>query len=107
MDIIFFGTSSFAAFVLEQLLKSNHQVVAIVTRPDRVQGRRLQVSFPPVKEAALKLCPHIPLFQPEKASTPAFAETLLPFHANLFVVVAYGEIIKKNIPRKQRNYNDV
>lgn len=97
MDIIFFGTSSFAAFVLEQLLKGGHRVVAIVTRPDRVQGRQLQISFPPVKETALKLCPHIPLFQPEKASSPIFAQTLTSFRADLFVVVAYGEIIKKNL----------
>lgn len=97
MDIVFFGTSSFAAFILEQLIQSGHKVTAIVTRPDRIQGRRLQVSFPPVKEIALKLCPEIPLFQPEKASAPAFAEILSSFHADLFVVVAYGEIIKKNL----------
>jgi methionyl-tRNA formyltransferase len=97
MSIIFFGTSSFSAFVLEQLLKSGYQIVAIVTRPDRVQGRRLQVSSPPVKDVALKICPHIPLFQPEKASSPEFAEILSTFKASLFVVVAYGEIIKKNL----------
>ncbi len=97
MNIIFFGTSSFAAFILEQLIKSGHKVMAIVTRPDRVQGRRLQLSFPPVKEMALKLCPEIPLFQPEKASAPSFADTLSSFHPDLFVVVAFGEIIKKNL----------
>src|SRR5690242_8790378 len=97
MDIIFFGTSSFAAHVLEQLISQGYPVRAIVTRPDRVQGRKLQIVFPPVKEAALRLCPQIPLFQPEKASTAEFAQTLSSFNAQLFVVVAYGEIIKKTI----------
>lgn len=97
MRIVFFGTSSFAARILAKLLESNHQVLAIVTRPDRLQGRHLQPSPPPVKEIASHLAPQIPLFQPEKASHPEFASTLLPYQADLFVVVAYGEIIKKNL----------
>lgn len=97
MKIIFFGTSSFASKILVKLLQSTHQIVAIVTRPDRSKGRHLQYSFPPVKEVAQKLRPDIPLFQPEKASTPEFASQLQHFQADLFVVVAYGEIIKKNL----------
>ncbi len=95
MRIVFFGTSSFAAEVLKQLSRSNNTLVAVVTKPDRLQGRHLHSSFPPVKETALALS--LPLFQPEKASDPAFVEQLLPFNADLFVVVAYGEIIKKNL----------
>lgn len=97
MRIVFFGTSSFAARILASLLENSFQVVAIVTRPDRIKGRHLQPSPPPVKERAIKICPEIPIFQPEKASAPEFAEILEQFHADLFVVVAYGEIIKKNL----------
>lgn len=97
MKIIFFGTSSFAARVLSYLIAQNQEVVAIVTRPDRFKGRNLQPSPPPVKETALKVCPEIPIFQPEKASAPEFAEILRTYQADLFVVVAYGEIIKKNL----------
>jgi methionyl-tRNA formyltransferase len=97
MRIVFFGTSSFAARILAKLIENAYQVVAIVTRPDRMKGRNLQPSAPPVKETACRLCPAIPLFQPEKASVPAFAEGLKQFQADLFVVVAYGEIIKKNL----------
>jgi methionyl-tRNA formyltransferase len=97
MQIVFFGTSSFAARILVKLLESSHQVLAIVTRPDRVKGRHLQALPPPVKETASQLSPHTPLFQPEKASAPEFASTLTDYQADLFVVVAYGEIIKKNL----------
>jgi methionyl-tRNA formyltransferase len=97
MRIVFFGTSSFAARVLAELIEKRLDVVAIVTRPDRMQGRHLHPSSPPVKEIALKICPHIPLFQPEKASAPEFAEVLKAFQPSLFIVVAYGEIIKKNL----------
>ncbi len=97
MKIVFFGTSSFAARILTRLLESNYQIVAIVTRPDRMKGRHLQALPPPVKEVASVQCPNIPVFQPEKASSPEFAEGLRQFEADLFVVVAYGEIIKKNL----------
>lgn len=97
MKIVFFGTSAFAARILEKLIENKSEVVAIITRPDRMKGRNLQSSPPPVKEIAASLCPTIPLFQPEKASAPEFAEKLVPFNADLFVVVAYGEIIKQNL----------
>lgn len=97
MRIVFFGTSSFAARILTKLLESNCHIAAIVTRPDRMKGRHLQPLPPPVKETASRLCPNVPIFQPEKASLPEFAEGLRQFEADLFVVVAYGEIIKKNL----------
>lgn len=97
MRIVFFGTSSFAARVLAKLIENGHQIVAIVTRPDRSKGRNLQSTPPPVKEIAQKIKPDIPVFQPEKASTPEFASVLQTFQPDLFVVVAYGEIIKKNL----------
>lgn len=98
MRIVFFGTSSFAAYILKDLLNNaQEQIVAIVTRPDRPQGRKLQISSSPVKECAIALCPEIPLFQPEKASDPEFALSLQKYEADLFVVVAYGEIIKSNL----------
>lgn len=97
MKIVFFGTSAFSAKVLSRLIEHSYQIVAVVTRPDRSKGRNLKTSFPPVKETALKLNPDLPVFQPEKASAPEFASTLKTFKADLFVVVAYGEIIKKNL----------
>ncbi len=97
MRIVFFGTSSFAASVLEYLLKAHVSVVAVVTRPDRPFGRSQRLASPPVKEMLQKQAMEIPLLQPEKASTPEFAETLKSYDADLFVVVVYGEILKQYI----------
>lgn len=97
MRIVFFGTATFAAEIFSQLVDSGHCIVAVVTRPDRMKGRSMQPSPPPVKERALQLGFQLPIFQPEKASAPEFAETLKQFGADLFLVVAYGEIIKKNL----------
>ncbi len=94
MKIVFFGTSPFAARILSFLLSQNVEILAVVTRPDRPRGRSQQLTPPPVKEA---LNQDIPVHQPEKASTPEFAATLAEYKADLFVVVAYGEIIKQNI----------
>lgn len=97
LKIVFFGTSLFAAKVLSSLIECGCQVVAVVTRPDRVKGRNPHPSPPPVKEIASKLNPTLPIFQPEKASAPEFASILKELNADLFIVVAYGEIIKKNL----------
>ncbi len=97
MKLIFFGTSAFAAYVLNDLLLSHHEIIAVVTKPDTPQGRSRKLTPPPVKQMLLDKESEIPLFQPEKASTAEFAETLRSFHPDLFVVVAYGEILKENI----------
>lgn len=97
MKIVFFGTSDFAAGVLSFLLNEGVDITAVVTRPDRAKGRSLQFLPPPVKELLLKQDSDIPIYQPEKASTEDFAKELSIYEADLFVVVAYGEIIKTNI----------
>ncbi|MES2121823.1 MAG: methionyl-tRNA formyltransferase [Chlamydiota bacterium] len=97
MNIVFFGTSSFAARILARLIEKKYCISAIVTRADKPRGRQLQVCPPPVKEIALQICPEVPLFQPEKASAPEFAEVIKAFEPDLFIVVAYGEIIKQNL----------
>lgn len=97
MKLIFFGTSAFAGRVFEDLLKSGVEICAVVTKPDKPKGRSLLMTPPPVKESVQKLAPHIPIYQPIKASTPEFGEILKSYHADIFVVVAYGEIIKKNL----------
>ena len=97
MRVVFFGTSSFAARVLTFLLEHKIDIRAIVTRIDKPKGRNLEISYPPVKQTALQTCPEIPLLQPLKASTLEFAQVLQTFNPDLFIVVAYGEIIKQNI----------
>ncbi|MBM3208076.1 MAG: methionyl-tRNA formyltransferase [Chlamydiae bacterium] len=104
MRIVFFGTSEFAAGVLSSLLDQGFDVKAVVTRPDKPQGRSLRVASPPVKQMLLdRPTSNIPVLQPVKASTEEFKLQLLEFDADLFVVVAYGEILKQfilDIPKK-------
>jgi methionyl-tRNA formyltransferase len=97
MKIVFFGTSSFAAHILQFLVNQREDLAAVVTRPDRPKGRSLKVSSSPVKETLLKLDVSIPLLQPEKASTAEVAEVLKAYAPDLFIVVAFGEIIKQNL----------
>lgn len=97
MKIIFFGTSRFSAEILAFLQTLPHEIAAIVTRTDKPQGRDLRCQPSPVKQKALAICPNIPLLQPEKASEDAFCEILRAFQADIFLVVAYGEILKNNI----------
>ena len=97
MKIVFFGTPVFAARHLEALVEQGIEVVAVVTKPDKPQGRNLVLQAPPVKTVAEKLLPQVPVFQPEKCSTPEFVEVLKAFQADLYVVVAYGEIIKQAV----------
>ncbi|MBA3239465.1 MAG: methionyl-tRNA formyltransferase [Parachlamydiaceae bacterium] len=97
MKIIFFGTPPFAATLLKTLLENGKTIAAIVTKPDKPQGRSQKLLCPAVKEFALKFAPEIPLFQPDVVSTAEFLPTLEAFKADLFIVVAYGEIIKQSL----------
>ncbi|WP_420421921.1 methionyl-tRNA formyltransferase [Simkania sp.] len=97
MKIVFFGTPPFAANVLTYLIDHNVEVVAIVTKPDKPQGRSGKPAFSAVKKVALEKYPSISLHQPEEASDAAFAEKLNSYGADLFIVVAYGEIMKENL----------
>jgi methionyl-tRNA formyltransferase len=97
MNIIFFGTSNFASTLLDCLLKHQLNIVAVVTRTDKPQGRSLRVSSPPVKELIQKNYPDLPVLQPLKSSTPEFAALLKKYNPDLFIVAAYGEILKSFI----------
>ncbi len=97
MRIIYFGTPPFAAETLKHLIENGIEVLAIVTKPDRPRGRSGKPAFSAVKEFATKNFPAIPLYQPDKASTPAFEEELRRYGADLFIVVAYGEIMKQHL----------
>lgn len=97
MKVIFFGTPKFAAETLAFLLDKGINIVAVVTKPDRPQGRSREPVPTPVKQTVLSLAPSIPLFQPEIVSEETFAPTLAAFEADLFVVVAYGEILRQHL----------
>lgn len=95
MRIVFWGTPEFALPSLRALLGEGHDVVAVVTQPDRPAGRLRELRSPPVKEVAL--AEDIPVAQPERARGPEFTEWLAGHAAELNIVVAYGQILKREI----------
>ncbi len=97
MKIIFFGTPAFSAKVLEFLLDHHVPICAVVTKPDRPVGRGRHPVPVPVKSVIHQKSLDIPLFQPEVVSSPDFYPILRQFEPDLFVVVAYGEILKTEL----------
>jgi len=93
MNIVFFGTAEFAIPAFRELLASKHKVVALVTQPDRKRGRNLKLSPPPTK--VLAQAHNIPVYQPEDASSPGAIEYLGKLGADLFVVIAFGQILRQ------------
>lgn len=87
MRIVYFGTPDFAVESLDAIMQSRHEVVAVVTVPDRQAGRGQKVVFSPVKQYALDH--DLPLMQPEKLRDLQFLEALKGFGADMFVVVAF------------------
>jgi methionyl-tRNA formyltransferase len=96
MRIIFMGTADFGAPCLEALVAAcEHQVVGVVTQPDRPVGRRQELTPPPIKTLALKQ--GLPVFQPEKIRRPEAVAQLREWAPELIVVVAYGQILPRGV----------
>jgi methionyl-tRNA formyltransferase len=95
MRVVFFGTPLIAAEVLNHLLDNGTDVVAVITKPDRAQGRSATLIPTPVKCVAQTH--DLPVYQPELVSSPEFAPILEDYQADLFIVFAYGEIIKQHL----------
>jgi len=99
MRIVFFGTPDFAVPTLEKLLSEpDFEVVGVVSQPDTRRGRGNQVSPPPVKAAAIARNPNLKIWQPDrlKKDKNVLAE-LESLEADVFVVVAYGQILSQKI----------
>ena len=96
MRVVFFGTPEFAVPSLEALLGEGFDVLAVVTQPDRPQGRSRSHAVPsPVKQAAQ--ADDVPVLQPERPTDPAFMQTLRDLAPDVGVVVAYGHILKPEL----------
>jgi methionyl-tRNA formyltransferase len=95
MRLIFLGTPIFAVPTLERVVEAGHQVVAVVTQPDRPSGRGQRAAPPPVKEAAGRL--GLPVYQPERVRRPEAVEYLRALGADAMVVVGYGQIIPQTV----------
>jgi methionyl-tRNA formyltransferase len=87
LRIIFMGTPEFAVPSLEILIENKFNVVAVITAPDKPQGRGQKIVYSPVKECALKY--NVPVLQPTNLKSPEFLEELKSYAANLQIVVAF------------------
>jgi methionyl-tRNA formyltransferase len=95
MRIVFMGTPDFAVPSLTQVHASSHDVVLVVTQPDRPAGRGRKLTPPPVKRKALEL--GIPVEQAESVNTPEFAARLRVLAPDVLVVVAFGQILNEEL----------
>lgn len=95
MKVIFMGTPELSVGTLRALVKAGHEVVLAVTQPDKPKGRGGKMQLTPVKEAAQSL--RIPVYQPERIRRPECIEELRKYHADVMVVIAFGQILPKEI----------
>jgi methionyl-tRNA formyltransferase len=95
MRLIFLGTPDFAVPTLEGLLQAGHQVLLVVTQPDRPSGRGQELAASPIKQAALRWS--LPLYQPERIKPPEVTAYLASSKPEAMVLAGYGKIIPQSI----------
>ena len=96
MRIVFMGTPDFAVGSLQALCESGkHEILAVVTQPDRPKGRGNKLLQTPVKEYALEQ--GLTVYQPQKVKTPEFVDLLHELQPELIVVAAFGQFLSKEI----------
>lgn len=101
MNIIFFGTSQFAVSSL-RAIAGKHKILAVITRPDQKAGRGMHLSLSPVKIEAGHL--GLEVYQPDDPSSEGSLEFLKKKKADLFVIIAYGKILSKELLQLPKKY---
>ncbi len=92
-NIIFMGTPDFAVPTLQALVENSYNILAVITQPDRRKGRGQKISFSPVKEASIKY--NLEVLQPASVSEPGICEMIRHKKPDLLVVVAFGQLLKR------------
>lgn len=95
MRILFFGSDDFAEINLSRLVEAGHPVVACVTQPDRPKGRGMKVAASPIKTFAQ--AHGVPCLQPPSVREAQFLKDIRALNADLFVVIAYGQILPQEL----------
>ncbi|SDF40233.1 methionyl-tRNA formyltransferase [Sporolituus thermophilus] len=95
LRVVFMGTPDFAVPTLEKLLAAKHDIVAVVTQPDRPKGRGQRLAASPVKEFATRQ--GLTVLQPEKIKDPAFIDRMIQIRPDVIVVVAFGQFLPKGL----------
>lgn len=100
MKIIFFGSGAFGLKILETLRQAQQDIVLVVTQPDRKKGRHLHLAATPIKEYAR--CCGLEVYQPQNVNAVASCDDLGKKSADVFLVVAYGRILSKQVLKVPR-----
>lgn len=95
MRTVFMGTPDFAVGALKRLAEDGHEILAVITQPDKPQGRKMVMTPPPVKEEALRL--GLEVYQPKRVRDPECVEYLKKLQPEVIVVAAFGQLIPKEI----------
>lgn len=95
MKVVFMGTPDFAVSTLEAIYEAGHEIVLVVTQPDKPRGRGKEMQFPDVKVWAIEH--DLPVYQPVKIKEEEAIEYLRGYEADVFVVAAFGQILPKAI----------
>ena len=95
MRVVFMGTPDFAVGTLEAIIEAGHEVALVVTQPDKPKGRGNVMPCSPVKECAL--AHNLPVFQPKKIRESENVEYVRSFNPDIIIVVAFGQILSKDI----------
>ena len=99
MRIVFIGTGEIGAPTLRALLNSDHEAVALVTQPDKPVGREQRIEPPPIKKALIRSArpQGVPIFQPARIKDPQTIEEIRGLTPDVIVVVAYGQILLRDV----------
>jgi methionyl-tRNA formyltransferase len=95
MRVIFMGTPSLAVPILRAVQESDHEVIGVVTQPDRPRGRGRKMGVSPVKELAIGL--RLPVMQPETTKDEAFIAQVKRMSPDLILVAAYGRMLTRDL----------
>jgi len=99
MRIVFIGTGETGVPTLRALLNSEHEVVAVITQPDKPAGREQSIQAPPIKKALIGRArpPGAPIFQPARIKNPQTVEEIRQLIPDVVVVIAYGQILPRDV----------
>ena len=95
MKIVFMGTPDIAVPCLQKIIDENYEILGVVTQPDKPKGRGKKLGMSPVKELAIEN--NIPVYQPVKARDKEFIDKIKSLNPDVIVVVAFGQILPKEI----------
>lgn len=95
MRIVYMGTPDIASAILKDLINSKHEIIGVVTKPDKPKGRGGKVLLTPVKEVALEH--DITVYQPNKLKEEDFQDSLKELNPDIIVVAAFGQILPKSV----------